>query len=291
MFYYVFCYFIIFNISGCACRFSIMFYNSRILKENGCPEPKQGWTWDDLMESIEILKTKLPSQNIINWVPKPYFFMNFIFRAGGGLISSDEDNTVLLDHPNTIRGLELFDELGSVLGYAKNESFENHKPFCEGKVAFSISTRQVTPMLKANGMKDWNIIHLPFIPGGVDITAQATDLLCIRKSCTDTETAVKLVSLVLSENFQNYLGNLKYGIPVRKSSALKSIDAEDPKDSIFILEAVKASAEYKIDSREIAQLISGGIKLALMKSQNIKTSMEEIASALRTILKIRRQSR
>jgi ABC-type glycerol-3-phosphate transport system substrate-binding protein len=217
--------------------------------------------------------------------------MNFIFRAGGGLISSDEDNTVLLDHPNTIRGLELFDELGSVLGYAKNESFENHKPFCEGKVAFSISTRQVTPMLKANGMKDWNIIHLPFIPGGADITAQATDLLCIRKSCTDTETAVKLVSLVLSENFQNYLGNLKYGIPVRKSSALKSIDAEDPKDSIFILEAVKASAEYKIDSREIAQLISGGIKLALMKSQNIKTSMEEIASALRTILKIRRQSR
>lgn len=268
----------------------IMFYNPKILKEHGCTEPKQGWTWDEFIASIKKLKTKLPPENIINWIPKPFFFMNFIFRAGGGLISTDENNTVLLDHPNTIRGLELFNDLRTLLGYPKNGVFENSMLFREAKAAFHISTRQITPILNDSALKTWNVIHLPLIPGGADITAQATDLLCIRKSCTDTETAVKLVSIMLSENFQDYLGKLKYGIPVRKSSALKSIDAEDPKDSIFILEAVKASAEYKIDSREIAQMISEGIKQALRSPENIKTSMEEIASALRTILKIRRQS-
>lgn len=268
----------------------IMFYNAEILKKHGCPEPKQGWTWDDLMESIKILKNKLPPQNIINWIPQPFFFMNFIFRAGGGLISADENNTVLIDHPDTVRGLELFKKMGVELGYGKKGFSENNNLFCEGNAAFSISTRQMVPMLNKTGMTDWNTIHLPLIPGGADITAQATDLLCIRKSCTDTETAVKLVSLLLSEKFQNHLGRLKYGIPVRKSAALKSIDVEDPKDSIFILESIKASAEYKIDSRESARFISEGIRLALMSSDDLRKSLEEIASALRTMLKVRRQS-
>ena len=267
----------------------VVFYNMDILKKANCKAPANNWTWNDLMSCIHRIKETLPDTNIINWNPGPHLFMNVIFRAGGALLSSDRNAPVMIDHPRTKYGIKLFRELRDAIGFKIPEDYSRirEENFMNGKMAFMVSAREELPLIEKAGLKNWGTAPLPHIEGGLDITAQATDLLCVRKSCTDMNAVTKLVKLMLSEEFQDYIAKLKYGIPIRKSSAMKSINIEDPRDFLFITEAPKITAEYNIDSPELAMMIKNGIGQILESDADIDASTGRLADAVRTFLSIR----
>ena len=128
---------------------------------------------------------------------------------------------------------------------------------------------------------------MPLIPGGADLTAQATDLLCIRRHNGDIELAGKMVRTMLSETFQDRLGELRYGIPIRKTSAINSFDANDPRDLLFLSEMTKISAGYNIDSPEISNLISNGVCEILYNGADPIEVTTELGNVLRSVLRLR----
>ena len=120
--------------------------------------------------------------------------------------------------------------------------------------------------------------------------AQSTDLLCIRKECVDRELAMKFLRFMLSEEVQNYIAAEKYGIPIRKSSAQKSIDISDPRDILFLTEMESMSAEYNLDSPELTRLIQGGIRRIINNGElPLKQSLEELAQAVRVFLIVKKE--
>ena len=120
--------------------------------------------------------------------------------------------------------------------------------------------------------------------------AQSTDLLCIRKECVDPELAAEFLHFMLSEEVQDYIAAEKYGIPVRKSSAQKSIDVSDPRDILFLTEMESMSAEYNLDSPELTRLIQGGIRRIINNGTlPLKQSLEELAQAVRVFLLIKNE--
>lgn len=266
----------------------VVFYNMDILKKAGCKQPSPHWTWDEFMSYINKIKQALPETNIINWNPGPHLFMNIIFRAGGALLSSASEDQVMIDHPKTQYGLKLFRKLRDAIGFRIPEDYSRIREgnFMNGQMAFMISAREELPLIEKAGLKNWGTVPLPRIDGGLDITAQATDLLCVRKSCTDLSAVSKLVKLLLSEEFQDYIGSIKYGIPIRKSSAMKSINIEDPRDFLFITEAPKITAEYNVESPELAMMIKNGIGQILESDMDIDSSTQKLADAVRTFLSI-----
>ena len=266
-----------------------IFYNTEILKKANCKQQSHNWTWNDFISCVKKIKHALPGTNIINWYPVPHVFMNFIFRAGGALLSYDKDDPVMIDHPRTRYGIKLFRELRDAIGFKIPDDYRrmNAESFIKGEMAFMVSAREELPLIEKAGFKNWGTAPLPHIEGGLDITAQATDLLCVRKSCTDINTVTKMVKLMLSEELQNHIGKLKYGIPIRKSSALKSIDIEAPRDFLFITEAPKITAEYNIDSPDLAMMIKDGIGQILESDIDIDSSTKRLADAVRTFLSIK----
>ena len=120
--------------------------------------------------------------------------------------------------------------------------------------------------------------------------AQATDLLCVRKECVNRELILDFLRFMLSEEVQDYIAAEKYGIPIRKSSAQKSIDISDPRDILFLTEMESMSAEYNLDSPELTRLIQGGIRRIINNGElPLKQSLEELAQAVRVFLIVKKE--
>lgn len=272
----------------------VIMYNPDLLHKAGCEEPSQGWTWQDFITKVRQLRSAgLKGTDIINWDTQMHVWMNFIFRAGGCIISSSEENPVWIDHPNTQRGLKLYMELKNELGIdsEKLRNVHYYKNFADAKLAFLVAAREYIPFLKSSKMKNWKTVSLPTIDGGLDITAQATELLCVRKSCTDLNSARELLRIMLSEEIQDIIAHKQYGIPIRKSSALKSFNPESARDMLFLTETSKISAEYNINSAELSQMISTGLKQIMLYDLDIELATSKLAEAVRLFLAIKQSNK
>ena len=268
----------------------VMFCNPVYLRKAGIKMPDAEWTFDDFLSILNQLKEVFPTENLLNYSPYPFFWMNFVFRCGGALIDPAAENPVQIDSPETIRGIEAVRALRHLLPAHTPRQWG--RDFCNGGLAFMLGDRELLNPILHSGMKEWQVLPLPHIPGGADRMAQSTDLLCIRKECVDPELAAEFLHFMLSEEVQDYIAAEKYGIPVRKSSAQKSIDVSDPRDILFLTEMESMSAEYNLDSPELTRLIQGGIRRIINNGTlPLKQSLEELAQAVRVFLLIKNEEK
>ena len=263
----------------------VMFYNPRLLTQAGCPLPVANWVWDDFIGSIKTLKRTLPGNNIFNWDMMSFNWMNFVFRAGGTLIDPGADDPVKIDDPRTRHGLKLHTELRELLG---RDDARPTGDFAKGELAFLLGPRELLCDFKHADFADWRTVPLPLIPGGTELTTQATDLICVRKDCTDMDVAHEFIKVMLSEETQDFIGSERFGIPIRKSSALKSINFDDPCDALFMSEMSKMSAEYNLDSPELSMTVIDGIRQIWRRNADVEECTRELADAVRTFLKIKK---
>ncbi|WPJ95190.1 extracellular solute-binding protein [Coraliomargarita algicola] len=264
----------------------VLFYNPKLFKEAGCPEPGQSWTWKDFLTTVRKLKRRLPADCVINWSPVPHVFMNFVVRAGGRLFSPEADDPVTVDSANVIAGLKCFEQLGELLGSPKRDEDENAADFLSGRVAMRLCGRHFMDQITRAGFEDWSTAPLPLLDRGVDCTAQATDLICIRKSCNNLDLAKRYVKEMLSDTVQDYVGSLKYNIPIRKTSAFQSLDLDDARDALFAIEVAKISTEFNLQPPYPGALMLQGISTLLRRGVNTESGLRELAQVARTILGI-----
>lgn len=265
----------------------IILYNPEIFKIAGCAADNN-WTWEDFMDCIRKLKRILPAERIFNWHPVSHIWINFIFRSGGTLIDPAKADPIKIDSPETQNALSLFMELKKELGLKGAINSEDYlSDFCNGKAAMMIEPREILPLIDRTGFDGWKSLPLPRIKGGADVTAQATDLICVRKSCTDNQALEDFVRVMLSEEVQDFIADSRYGIPIRKSSAFKSINPEEQRDFLFLAEAAKASAQYNINSPELSEMINDAIEQMFLNNKDIRKSTAELAAAVRLFLNIK----
>lgn len=258
-----------------------MCFNPEVLKRHGCALPAAGWTWDDFMATIRRLVPVMDPALVLDWVPLPYYWLNFVMRAGGHLFDTGAADLIALDRPQTRTGLRLFRELGDVLGRPIHDQSTFVDAFASGQAAMSVGTRQFTSQLRARGWDGWQAAPLPLIPGGTDTTSQAADLACVRDTCTDPELARRFITLMLSKPVQDHLAGLRYGIPISKNSALQTLDLGDPRETLLLGELGKMSWEPCMESADLARFVLKGVTRILDLSHDIDADAIELAKAAR----------
>lgn len=274
------------KLAGLPIMFSprVMFFNPGILEEGGCAMPDRNWTWSDFIKIIKQLRRTVAPERIMSLANEPYYWMNIVARNGGCLINHQLPDPVVIDSEQTIRGLEMFRELERLVNVVEEPATTSF--FVKKDIAFCIGGRECVPHFYNNDWFEWHAIPLPAIPGGVDTSMQITDLLCIRKNCTDMNTAREIIKLFMSERFQNILGDLKYGIPIRKSAAVRSLDITDSRDAMFLEESSKVMREYNLNSPLLFNMVKQGITMCLMSDIDIRPMITDLANSLRTYLEI-----
>jgi DNA-binding transcriptional regulator YhcF (GntR family) len=256
-------------------------FNPELLRKHGCPLPANGWSWDDFMAIIRHLRPLLDPSLILDWVPLPYYWLNVVMRAGGHIFAADAEDPIIFDSPAARRGLRLFRDLGEVLGRPMHDIGTFVDAFASGQAAMAIGTRQFTSQLRMRGWDGWQAVPLPLIPGGRDTTSQAADLACVRDTCTDPELARRFITLMLSASVQDHLAGLHYGIPIRKNSALQTLDLSDQRETLVLGELGKMSWEPCMESADLTRFVLRGLTRILDLSQDIDADAIELAKAAR----------
>ena len=265
----------------------VVFYNREMLAWCNVPEPDHDWSWACFLDDIRKLRRRFNMDNVLNYKEYPYFWMNFLFRAGGKLLSRTPDGSckVCIDSPETIRGIALLQELRRALQDSGRE-----KPgvtpasFWRGTRAFQIADREYFNRDRDKKFNNWGAVPLPLIPGGTRLTAQATDLICVRKECVDETLIRKYIRFLLSERVQNFIARQRYGIPIRIASALAGIDRNDPRDRVFLEEMKTVSAEYNVDSPIISAVLHNGISRIIASDEPPEPAAGRLAAAIRTVM-------
>lgn len=271
----------------------VMFFNRRMLAECGLAEPAENWPWEEFLDYVRILRKRYEADRVLNYSTQPFFWMNFIFRAGGKLINRNSDGScsVCIDTPETIRGIGCMQELRRALfgnlPHRHNRLAKSY--FQDGKMALAVADREFYSRVRRAGFQDWSALPLPQIPDGSCLTAQATDLICVRRECADNALARKYIRFLLGEQMQNFIGGERYGIPILKSAAEASIDRNDPRDLLFRREMETISAEYNVDSPTVSSVIHGGIARIIASDEPPEPAAVRLASAIRTVLEIRNE--
>lgn len=271
----------------------VVFYNRRMLAECGLPDPAEGWSWETFLDCVRTLRNRYAPEQVLNYSNAPHFWMNFIFRAGGKLINrrADGASDICIDFPETVRGIGCVQELRRALFPSPGPAcFDVNAPlFQQGKQALAVADREFYSWVRRSGFREWGAVPLPLIPGGSGLTAQATDLVCVRKECADNALARKFIRFLLGGRMQNFIGGECYGIPILKSASEASIDRDDPRDLLFRREMEAMSAEYNVDSSTVSTVIHGGIARIIASDEPPEPAARKLASAIRTVLEIRNE--
>jgi len=114
---------------------------------------------------------------------------------------------------------------------------------------------------------------------------QATDLLCVRRLVSDLDQVRELIRLLLSREIQDQLGKARYGIPIRRTSAIRSFKEDEPRDRVFFSEMTKISANYNFGLMEIYNLIYHGLNRIWFEDTDTEEVISEITVTLRTMIR------
>ena len=267
----------------------VIFFNPALLAASGLKAPERDWTWEEFLALIRSLRAKLPPESVFNYIEQPYLWMNFVFRCGGALLSSSPEPQVLIDSPDTLRALQFMRDLRREMKLsAPLDEAQLLRNFAAGNSALLLGPREDVTTFREYGLSEWGVVPLPAMPGGVKATAMAADLICIRKECTDFELAGKYIRFLLSEATQNVMAEERYGIPILRSAAFRSLDPEDPRDLLFLNEMNTMSVEYNLDSEALNRLVCNGVNRIINTDDDLEEAARRLADAVRTFLAIER---
>ncbi len=266
----------------------VVFYNPEVFRECGCPLPSEGWHFSDLLEIAGRLKKVLSPENIINWGDAPFLWMTYVARAGGRVMDDSLADPVLIDSPETQLGLRCCQQLGDIVGPVDHIPVKDN--FAAGKAAMYVGERQSVNFFIGKGFDSWETIKLPVINENCENNLQGTDLLCIHKSCCRPDVAREYIKFMLSAKAQDYIAAAKYGIPLRKSSAFKSLDLTQPRDSLFAVEIPNMVVNYNVRSPGLADIIFAGVSRILAENLPIEKSTRALAEFVRQYLDMKKYS-
>ena len=260
----------------------IMLCNRRMFKEASCPLPDKNWTWEEFIATLKQLQKKFPDKNLLNLVNSIHHWSTFLFRFGGQIYAPECDDPIRIDYPLSIKALQSFSSL--LRNFEPKGNAGNINDFA----LFFTPRQNLYPNSDAEINKNFHPVKLPVPTAGLDTNNQAVDLLCVRKECTDINLLKDFLRFMLSNKVQDFVGEIGYGLPIRKSSTNKLKSSDSPLAKLFYSEIANISTEYHIFSPELYRMVSDGVSLSLSETSNekIADSLRELGQAIRFFLKI-----
>lgn len=271
----------------------VMVFNPEIFRRLGCKPPRPGWTWDEFLACVRSLRAAgQPKELVCGFSFAIHDWMNFVLMAGGSLFDPSAPDPVKIDSPETRQGLRFYKLLQEELGVpCSSVGLSRGDGFCDEGLAMLIMPREFRCWLKARSFESWDAVELPRLPGVPPANVQATDIVCVRRECKDRDLAVEIFKLLLSEETQDFIGAERYGIPIRISSAERSRDLQPAGDAAFFEQIGNMSADYNLDSPDLSAMVGEGLSAIWREGLDIEATTAEIASAVRTYMKVRSYGR
>ena len=259
--------------------------NVDMIRAAGAEVPQPGWLWEDLLSLVRQLRKVYSADQTLSLWPLSSLWVNFLFRSGGAIIVRENgEYEVRLDDPRTLNGFRRIFELQRLLGREKDVLTYNQakQRFLEGASALFGATRED---MNFQSPMNWTCVPLPIVPGGSDRQRQAADLFCVRRQFNNFDEVKAMIRLLLSSEVQERLGRIRYGIPIRRSAAIRSIDEEDPRDSVFFSEMARIAPDCTLAWPELYRMVFRCADRMWEEQLDPAEVLPELAAAMRVFIR------
>ncbi|MFA7657870.1 MAG: sugar ABC transporter substrate-binding protein [Candidatus Gastranaerophilaceae bacterium] len=185
----------------------VIYYNKDLFDKYKVPYPKANWTFKDFLAVAQRLTkdTNNDGKRDIWGVSfeedPPLFYLPYLMSEGGGVLS-DDLKTLIIDTPQSQKGLRFYADLRNKYHVAptkaESASATMAQLFLQGKLAMQVSGRWLVPKYREDAKFNWDVINFPRGDKGSVVPLDASGW-AISKSSKHKEEAAKLVEFLASK--------------------------------------------------------------------------------------------
>lgn len=236
----------------------VIYYNKDLFDKYGIAYPKKNWTFDDLLKkSLEFKKYGIFG---ISFETSNLFYLPYLMSEGGGILA-DDLKTVIIDEPQSQKGLEFYVDLRNKYNVAPKKSQSASatmaQMFLQKKIAMHLSGRWLVPKYREVIDFNWDIINFPNGDRGSVVPIDASGW-AVCKLSKQKELALKFVQYLSSKEAIEKLTQSGLITPARVDVANSETFLKGkPQSSHVFLDVIETSKPTPVskDYREISDKI------------------------------------
>lgn len=246
----------------------VVYYNKDLFDKYGISYPNKNWTFKDLLEkSLEFKKHGVFG---ISFETSNLFYLPYLMSEGGGILSEDL-KTVIIDKPQSQKGLQFYADLRNKYNVAPKKSQSASatmaQMFLQKQIAMHLSGRWLVPKYREVADFNWDIINFPNGDKGSIVPMDASGWAVCKQS-KRKELALKFVQYLSSKDSIGKLTKSGLITPARIDVANSDIFLKGkPQSSQVFLEVIETSKPTPVskDYREISDKIDTKLELLFEK--------------------------
>lgn len=184
----------------------VIYYNKDIFKKYHVRIPNKYWTFDDFLTTAQNLTRDTNGDGKtdvwgISFDEDPFFFLPYLTSQGGGFLS-DDLNKIIINSPQSKKGLNFYADLRKKYHVAPTQSESASETmaqmFLQEKLAMQVSGRWLVPKYRTDAKFNWNVINFPAGDKGSVVPLDASGW-AISKSSKHKQEAMKLIDYLSSK--------------------------------------------------------------------------------------------
>jgi fructooligosaccharide transport system substrate-binding protein len=263
---------------------AILFYNKKIMQENGIEPPTdmdKAWTWDDWYNVMKkCSKNGIMGTNLINdkgeWMT--YCFEQFWISNGTDLLN--KEGTRAEGFVNGAKGFEAAEFISKL---AKEKLF-NIDPmpseFEEGKAATMLGGVWNIPYFKNNQTLQWGLTYFPKKSGGIQSAPSGGWALAVSSQSKNPDEAVTVLKFLTDKDASAEFARVSGDPTNRKSAFEKLTEYQD-----MPLKVIKDQVTHVSHPRPVTPfypVLTHNFAIAMfdiMMGSDVKKSLDEVAKS------------
>jgi multiple sugar transport system substrate-binding protein len=231
----------------------VVYYNRALFNQAKVPEPKPGWTWNDMVEKAVKLTRDTNGdgdidQHGLGVEPSIIRIAPFVWSNGGEIVDDEHAPTrFTLDTPEATEAMDKFFALRRehlvVPSEVEVEAEDDETRFQNGREAMLLSSRRSTPTFRTITAFDWDVAPLPRHDEQAGILH--SDAYCMTKASENKGAAWAFMEFALGPEGQRITARSGRTVPSLKAVAESSdfLDpARKPANSEVFLDTIPAIA-------------------------------------------------
>ena len=234
-----------------------LYYNKRMFAESGIRIPQNhqdGWTWEELNQ----IAAKLKGDHKLDYAfgsiwdnGSGYRFLPFVYAAGGRILSDDQ-SSIAINSPETLKALELYE------GWRKNnliiktgftQPSQTNRLLAAEQIAFSFSGSWHISYMEENMTGNWGITYMPQINGKTGSDMGGNGIFGYAKTKYPAATAI-FIDYATSKDVVRGFCEVSNFIPVRQSLIQEGINYASFKPEMDILLGIVSTIDPKMAADE-----------------------------------------
>lgn len=237
-----------------------VYYNRTLLQKYGVPEPKAGWTWNDLLGTAtamtrdsrgQVLKATdsegaalRPAVHGLGVEPSIIRLAPFVWSNGGEIVDSPDRPTRLnLDSPAAREALKNLVDLRLAYGVVPTdedvEAEDDESRFANGRLAMVMSSRRATTTFRSITDFEWDVAPLPAYQRQVGVLH--SDAYCMTRGAKRKDAAWGFLEYAIAEEGQKIIAATGRTVPSHigvSTSAAFLGPAQPPRSAKVFLDAI-----------------------------------------------------